>query len=45
MSADPLDTLATIGKGKSTRSALRVVILALIAAASIASRLFSVIRE
>ncbi|KAK4227229.1 family 66 putative glycosyltransferase [Podospora fimiseda] len=44
MSADPLDTLATIGKGKTTRGALRVVILALIAAASIASRLFSVIR-
>jgi hypothetical protein len=44
MSADPLQALASAGQGKSTRSLLRVIILALIAAAAIASRLFSVIR-
>ena len=45
MSADPLQAVADIGKGKGTRSLLRVVILCLIAGAAIASRLFSVIRE
>jgi hypothetical protein len=45
MSADPLHALASAGKAKSTRSVLRVVILALIAGAAIASRLFSVIRK
>ncbi|KAK3362919.1 glycosyltransferase family 66 protein [Lasiosphaeria hispida] len=44
MSADPLHVLANAGKGESTRTVLRVVILCLIAAAAIASRLFSVIR-
>ncbi|KAK3904723.1 ribosomal protein L35-like protein [Staphylotrichum tortipilum] len=44
MSADPLQALASAGKGKSTRSVLRVIILALIAGAAVASRLFSVIR-
>jgi len=44
MTADPLQALASAGKGKSTRSVLRVVILALIAGAAVASRLFSVIR-
>lgn len=44
MSADPLQVLARAGKGKSTRSLLRVIILVLIAAAAVASRLFSVIR-
>ncbi|KAK4158153.1 glycosyltransferase [Chaetomidium leptoderma] len=44
MSADPLQVLASAGKGESTRGLLRVIILLLIAAAAIASRLFSVIR-
>jgi dolichyl-diphosphooligosaccharide--protein glycosyltransferase len=44
MSADPLQALASAGKGKNTLGLLRVIILALIAAAAIASRLFSVIR-
>jgi hypothetical protein len=44
MSADPLQALASAGKGKTTLGLLRVIILALIAAAAIASRLFSVIR-
>jgi len=44
MSADPLQVLASAGKGESTRGLLRVIILALIASAAIASRLFSVIR-
>jgi dolichyl-diphosphooligosaccharide--protein glycosyltransferase len=44
MSADPLQVLASAGKGESTRGLLRVIILALIAGAAIASRLFSVIR-
>lgn len=44
MSADPLQALASAGQGKNTRSLLRVIILGLIAAAAIASRLFSVIR-
>ncbi|KAK4682129.1 oligosaccharyl transferase stt3 subunit [Podospora pseudoanserina] len=45
MSAETLEMLADVGKGKSTRSVLRVIILALIAGASIASRLFSVILD
>jgi hypothetical protein len=45
MSADLLQAVADAGKGKGTRSLLRVVILCLIAGAAIASRLFSVIRE
>jgi len=42
--AEPLKLLASAGKGKSTRSVLRVAILVLIAGAAVASRLFSVIR-
>lgn len=45
MSADTLQKLANTGKGESTRTLLRVVILCLIAAAAVASRLFSVIRK
>ncbi|KAK4673630.1 oligosaccharyl transferase stt3 subunit [Podospora pseudopauciseta] len=45
MSAETLEMLADVGKGKSTRSVLRVIILALIAGASVASRLFSVILD
>ncbi len=45
MSADPLQLLANAGKGESTRTVLRVIILCLIAGAAIASRLFSVIRK
>ncbi|KAK4192687.1 family 66 putative glycosyltransferase [Podospora australis] len=44
MSAEPIQALVDVGKGKTTRGVLRVIILALIAGASIASRLFSVIR-
>ncbi|KAK3394634.1 glycosyltransferase family 66 protein [Podospora didyma] len=44
MSAEPLQALANVGKGESTRTLLRVVILFLIAGAAVASRLFSVIR-
>ncbi|KAK1757655.1 glycosyltransferase [Echria macrotheca] len=44
MSADTLQVIASAGKGQSTRTSLRVVILFLIAGAAIASRLFSVIR-
>lgn len=40
-----LDLLASGGRGKSSRTLLRVVILFFIAGAAIASRLFSVIRE
>ena len=45
MSAESLQALANVGKGESTRTLLRVVILFLIAGAAIASRLFSVIRK
>jgi len=45
MSADLVQAVADVGKGKGTRSLLRVVILCLIAGAAIASRLFSVIRK
>lgn len=44
MSAEPLQALVSAGKGKNTLGLLRVIILSLIAAAAIASRLFSVIR-
>ncbi|KAK3693859.1 glycosyltransferase family 66 protein [Podospora appendiculata] len=44
MTANSLEALASAGKGRSTRTLLRVVILCLIAGAAIASRLFSVIR-
>lgn len=40
-----LELLASGGKGESTRTLLRVLILFLIAGAAVASRLFSVIRE
>jgi hypothetical protein len=40
-----LDLLAGGGRGKSSRTLLRVVILLLIAGAAVASRLFSVIRK
>jgi hypothetical protein len=45
MSADTLQVLASAGKGESTRTILRFIILCLIAGAAIASRLFSVIRK
>ena len=45
MSADSLERLAVAGKGDSTRTLLRVIILLLIAGAAISSRLFSVIRK
>lgn len=45
MSANSLELFASGGKGKSTRTLLRVVILFFIAGAAIASRLFSVIRK
>ena len=45
MSANSLDLLASGGKARNTRTLLRVVILCFIAAAAIASRLFSVIRK
>ncbi|KAK3487347.1 ribosomal protein L35-like protein [Neurospora crassa] len=44
MSADSLERLASAGKGDSTRTLLRVIILLLVAGAAISSRLFSVIR-
>ncbi|KAK3330369.1 glycosyltransferase family 66 protein [Apodospora peruviana] len=44
MSANSVQVLANAGKGESTRTLLRVIILLLIAGAAIASRLFSVIR-
>ncbi|KAL1870292.1 hypothetical protein VTK73DRAFT_2667 [Phialemonium thermophilum] len=44
MAAPSLDLFAGGGKGRNTRTLLRVVILCFIAAAAIASRLFSVIR-
>lgn len=40
-----LDLLASGGRGKSSRTLLRVVILLFIAGAAVASRLFSVIRK
>lgn len=45
MSADSLERLASAGKGDSTRTLLRVIILLLVAGAAISSRLFSVIRK
>lgn len=45
MSADSLERLASAGKGESTRTLLRVIILLLVAGAAISSRLFSVIRK
>lgn len=44
-SSSPLDVLASMGQNKSTKTLLRVIILVLIAATAIASRLFSVIRR
>jgi hypothetical protein len=44
-SSSSLDLLASGGRGKSSRTLLRVVILLFIAGAAIASRLFSVIRK
>ena len=44
-STSPLQSLAAFGGKESTKTVLRVIILALIAGAAIASRLFSVIRE
>ncbi|KAB5530442.1 glycosyltransferase family 66 protein [Coniochaeta sp. 2T2.1] len=43
-SSSSLDLLASGGRGKSSRTLLRVVILLVIAGAAVASRLFSVIR-
>jgi hypothetical protein len=45
MAASSSDFLTSLGKGKSTRTLLRVIILGFIASAAIASRLFSVIRK
>ncbi len=45
MSATTVEFLTSGSSGKSTRTLLRVIILALIAGAAIASRLFSVIRK
>lgn len=42
--ADPISLVADGIRSQNTRSALRVVVLFLIAAAAVASRLFSVIR-
>jgi hypothetical protein len=44
-SSSSLDLLASGGRGKSSRTLLRVVILFFIAGAAVASRLFSVIRK
>lgn len=41
----PIGPLGDAGKTRTLRSVLRVVILFLIAAASVSSRLFSVIRK
>ncbi|KAF3012378.1 oligosaccharyl transferase stt3 subunit [Neopestalotiopsis sp. 37M] len=43
-SPSPIQVLAGLGQNKSTKTLLRVLILAFIAAAAVASRLFSVIR-
>ncbi|KAI2622893.1 glycosyltransferase family 66 protein [Hypomontagnella submonticulosa] len=43
-SSKPLDLLVSVGKNQSTKALLRVIILCFIAAAAVASRLFSVIR-
>ncbi|KAI1845620.1 hypothetical protein JX265_005310 [Neoarthrinium moseri] len=43
-SASPLEVLAGLGQNNNTKTLLRVIILALIAGAAVASRLFSVIR-
>ena len=42
--SSPLDVLLKGSSGQSTRGLLRIVILITIAAAAVASRLFSVIR-
>lgn len=42
--SSPLDVLLKGSSGRSTRGLLRIVILLTIAAAAVASRLFSVIR-
>ncbi|KAI1386998.1 glycosyltransferase family 66 protein [Hypoxylon trugodes] len=43
-SSTPVDLLVSVGKNQSTKTLLRVIILSFIAAAAVASRLFSVIR-
>jgi hypothetical protein len=43
-SATPTELLVSLGRNQSTKTLLKVIILALIAAAAVASRLFSVIR-
>ncbi|KAI1107725.1 glycosyltransferase family 66 protein [Jackrogersella minutella] len=43
-SSAPVDLLVSVGKNQSTKTLLRVIILFFIAAAAVASRLFSVIR-
>lgn len=43
-SSTPIGLLVSVGKNQSTKTLLRVIILCLIAAAAVASRLFSVIR-
>ncbi|ORY62259.1 putative oligosaccharyltransferase [Pseudomassariella vexata] len=43
-SSNPVEAFANLGKSKSTKTILKVVILCFIAGAAVASRLFSVIR-
>ncbi|KAI8629360.1 glycosyltransferase family 66 protein [Xylariaceae sp. FL1651] len=43
-SSAPVELLVSLGRNQSTKTLLKVIILALIAAAAVASRLFSVIR-
>ncbi|KAJ8122114.1 hypothetical protein ONZ43_g1606 [Nemania bipapillata] len=43
-SSTPTELLVSLGRNQSTKTLLKVIILALIAAAAVASRLFSVIR-
>ncbi|KAI1415719.1 glycosyltransferase family 66 protein [Hypoxylon sp. FL1857] len=43
-SSSPVELLVSVGKNQSTKTLLRVIILGFIAAAAVASRLFSVIR-
>jgi dolichyl-diphosphooligosaccharide--protein glycosyltransferase len=45
MAQSSLDVLLKGSSGKSTRGLLRIIILLTIAAAAVASRLFSVIRK
>jgi dolichyl-diphosphooligosaccharide--protein glycosyltransferase len=44
-SSTPVELLVSLGRNQSTKTLLKVIILGLIAAAAVASRLFSVIRK